>query len=82
MSDTMERISYENFYTTIPEQIITESGNDVLVIDDGLTGVNLAGQKYLPPSMAIEYLRTPSKNGIKIHRMDCPTPPTLPRVWA
>lgn len=51
------------------------------MIDDGLTGVEYELAKCCTPIYGDRVFAYPSKNGIKIHRMDCPNAPELFREF-
>lgn len=76
-TDTDERLSAEAFHTsTVPQQLVTESA-DVLVIDEGMTGIEYELAQCCHPIYGDKVFAYPSKGGIKIHRMDCPNAPDL-----
>ncbi|MDO5036583.1 MAG: TGS domain-containing protein [Porphyromonas sp.] len=80
-SDEAEHLSADSFITTtVPEQIVNE-GPEVLVIDSGLTGIEYELAKCCNPIFGDKVFAYPSKNGIKIHRMDCPNAPELFREY-
>ncbi|KGN94075.1 MFS transporter [Porphyromonas sp. COT-108 OH2963] len=61
--------------TTLPEEIA--QGQDVLVIDKNLTGIEYHLAKCCKPIFGDKVFAYVSTNGIKVHRMDCPNAPDL-----
>lgn len=64
--------------TGVEEEILNRvSSQDVLVIDQGLTGVAYSFAKCCQPVYGDEVFGFVSSKGIKIHRIDCPNAPDM-----
>lgn len=70
-NDHAETRSVEGFHTVTPIEEIT-SNEDVLVIDQNLTGVEYRLAKCCNPIYGDEIFGFVSSQGIKIHRIKCP----------
>jgi GTP pyrophosphokinase len=68
--------SVENYYAPTPGEEITRK-EDVLVIDQNLTGIDYALAKCCNPIYGDEIFGFVSSQGIKIHRTNCPNAPSL-----
>lgn len=71
-SEEIERISADQFCSsTVPERIVEET-EDVLVIDNNLSGIDYQRAKCCNPIYGDKIFAFASRTGVKIHRMDCP----------
>jgi GTP pyrophosphokinase len=68
--------SVENYIAQTPVEEITKS-EDVLVIDENLTGVDYSPAKCCNPIYGDEIFGFVSSKGIKIHRRNCPNAPQM-----
>lgn len=68
--------SVENYIAQTPVEEITRS-EDVLVIDENLTGVDYSLAKCCNPIYGDEIFGFVSSKGIKIHRRNCPNAPQM-----
>ena len=68
--------SLENYHAVIPPEEMT-SKEDVLVIDQDLTGVEYKIAKCCSPIYGDDIFGFVSSQGIKIHRMNCPNAPAM-----
>ena len=68
--------SVENYYSQTPFEEFTKS-EDVLVIDQNLTGVDYSLAKCCNPIYGDEIFGFVSSKGIKIHRRNCPNAPQM-----
>lgn len=68
--------SVENYIAPTPVEEITRS-EDVLVIDENLTGVDYSLAKCCNPIYGDEIFGFVSSKGIKIHRRNCPNAPQM-----
>ena len=68
--------SVENFCVVTPVEGITQR-EDVLVIDQNLTGIDYTLAKCCNPIYGDEIFGFVSSHGIKIHRTNCPNAPAL-----
>ncbi len=68
--------SIENYHATIPAEEMTAK-EDVLVIDQNLTGVEYKLAKCCNPIYGDDIFGFVSSQGIKIHRMTCPNAPAM-----
>ena len=68
--------SVENYVAQTPVEEITRS-EDVLVIDENLTGVDYSLAKCCNPIYGDEIFGFVSSQGIKIHRRNCPNAPQM-----
>jgi GTP pyrophosphokinase len=68
--------SVENYIAQTPVEEITKS-EDVLVIDENLTGVDYSLAKCCNPIYGDEIFGFVSSKGIKIHRRNCPNAPQM-----
>ncbi len=68
--------SVENFHTVTEAEEITNS-EDVLVIDQNLTGIEYKLAKCCNPIYGDDIFGFVSSQGIKIHRKNCPNAPEL-----
>ena len=66
----------ENYYSQTPVEEFTKS-EDVLVIDQNLTGVDYSLAKCCNPIYGDEIFGFVSSKGIKIHRRNCPNAPQM-----
>ncbi len=66
----------ENYHAIIPTEEISFK-EDVLVIDQNLTGVEYRLAKCCNPIFGDEIFGFVSSQGIKIHRMNCPNAPAM-----
>ncbi|MDR3217580.1 MAG: RelA/SpoT family protein [Dysgonamonadaceae bacterium] len=68
--------SVENFVVQTPVEEITDK-EDVLVIDQNLTGIDYSLAKCCNPIYGDEIFGFVSSKGIKVHRLNCPNAATL-----
>jgi len=68
--------SVENYYSQTPVEELTKS-EDVLVIDQNLTGIDYSLAKCCNPIYGDEIFGFVSSKGIKIHRRSCPNAPQM-----
>ena len=68
--------SVENYFTHTPVEEYTKS-EDVLVIDENLTGVDYTLAKCCNPIYGDDIFGFVSSKGIKIHRRNCPNAPQM-----
>ena len=68
--------SVENYYSQTPVEEYTKS-EDVLVIDQNLTGVDYSLAKCCNPIYGDEIFGFVSSKGIRIHRRNCPNAPQM-----
>ncbi|MDR1631494.1 MAG: HD domain-containing protein [Dysgonamonadaceae bacterium] len=68
--------SVENYIAQTPVEEITKS-EDVLVIDENLTGIDYGLAKCCNPIYGDEIFGFVSSKGIKIHRRNCPNAPQM-----
>lgn len=77
-----DRLSADAFSSaTLPEQITAEHEEDVLIIDEALTGIEYERAKCCNPIYGDKVFAFASQAGLKIHRMDCPNAPDLFRRY-
>ena len=75
LTEHQER-SVENFHTQTPVDEFTNK-DDVLVIDQNLTGIDYSLAKCCNPIYGDEIFGFVSSKGIKIHRLNCPNAPSM-----
>jgi len=68
--------SVENYSAQTPSEEITYK-DDVLVIDQNLTGINYTLAKCCNPIYGDDIFGFVSSKGIKIHRLNCPNAPSM-----
>jgi len=68
--------SVENYYAQTPVDEITHK-DDVLVIDQHITGIEYTLAKCCNPIYGDEIFGFVSSKGIKIHRLNCPNAPAM-----
>ena len=72
--------SAEEFSYTAPEEALTRHGDDVLVIDEQLKGIDYQLARCCNPIYGDKIFGFVTVNGgIKVHRADCPNAPELRR---
>lgn len=80
-TDTMERLSAEDYISpTIPERI-TQEKEEVLLIDKNLSGIDYRFAKCCNPIYGDKIFAFTSSKGMSIHRMDCPNAQDLFRNY-
>lgn len=71
-------ISADKFVSsTLPEKIIAEETEDILTIDNNLSGIDYQLAKCCNPIYGDKIFAFTSRSGIRIHRMNCPNAPDL-----
>lgn len=76
-ADTVETVSAEHFVSSNLEIEEETSKQDVLVIDQNLTGIEYKLGKCCNPIYGDDIFAYISTQGIKIHRMSCPNAPEI-----
>lgn len=72
-----QHISAERYtYNTLPEKIAEET-EDILTIDNNLSGIDYQLAKCCSPIYGDKIFAFTSRSGIRIHRMNCPNAPDL-----
>lgn len=72
-----QRISAAKYVTnTLSEQIVEET-EDILTIDNNLSGIDYQLARCCRPIYGDKIFAFTSRNGIRIHRMNCPNAPDL-----
>ncbi|MDN4754517.1 TGS domain-containing protein [Porphyromonadaceae bacterium W3.11] len=75
-SECMVKHSAESFVTTTEHQELAQE-EDVLIIDEKMTGIDFQRAKCCNPIYGDKVFAFASQNGLKLHRMDCPNAPDL-----
>ena len=75
LTDSVDR-SVENYHAQTPVEEVTAK-EDVLVIDQGITGIEYSLAKCCNPIYGDEIFGFVSSKGIKIHRLNCPNAPAM-----
>lgn len=74
-------IAADKFVASVDERqecgLNTQAGGDVLVIDQGISGVEYSFAQCCMPVYGDEVFGFVSSRGIKIHRVDCPNAPDM-----
>lgn len=72
-----QRISADQYVaSTIPEKL-SDTTDDILVLDNGLSGIDYQLAKCCNPVFGDKIFAFASRMGIKVHRLDCPNAPDL-----
>lgn len=76
-ADTSEKISAEHYVVSTEPEEKEECAENVLVIDDKMTGIDFQRAKCCNPIYGDKVFAFASQTGLKLHRMDCPNAPDL-----